>query len=162
MRDKIIEILRQDSRTSVDDMARMLGVSTEEISQTASQMEAQGVIVKYSVVVNEELLDGDDSVTAFIEVKVSPERDKGFESIAKRLQKFPEVQSVYLMSGSYDLLVVVKGCSLRDVASFVSSKLSPLANVVSTATHFLLKKYKENGIILEKEDSPTSRLKVAF
>lgn len=162
MQEKILELLKQDSRTSTDDIARMLGVSAEEASREISQMESQGIIVKYSVVVNEELLDGDNSVTAFIEVKVSPERDKGFESIAKRLQRFPEVQSVYLMSGSYDLLVVVKGCSLRDVASFVSSKLSPLANVVSTATHFLLKKYKENGIVLEKEDHSDSRLKVAF
>lgn len=162
MRDKIIEILRQDSRTTPDEIAKLLATPVSETTKTIRQLEDDGIIVKYSVVVNDELLEGDTSVTAFIEVKVAPERDKGFDSIAKRLQKFPEVQSVYLMSGSYDLLIAVKGNSLKEVASFVSSKLSPLANVVSTGTHFLLKKYKENGIILEDNGDRPSRLKVAF
>ncbi len=162
MRKKIIEILKKDSRTNLEDIAAMLAVSVDEVKRLISEMERDGIILQYSVVVNDELVDDSDAVTAFIEVKVTPERDKGFDSIARRLQKFEEVQSVFLMSGTYDFLVAVKGKSLKDVASFVSSKLSPLESVISCSTHFLLKKYKENGIVMEHEEATSSRLNLTF
>ena len=162
MRDNIVNILRQDSRTSPAEIATMLGSSEELVRAQIIELEKSGVILQYSVVVNDELLDDDGSVVAFIEVKCAPERDQGFDHIAERLQKFPEVQSVYLMSGVFDLLVVVKGKNLREVAAFVSSKLSPIANVMSTGTHFLLKKYKENGIVMGLDENGPHRLNVAF
>jgi DNA-binding Lrp family transcriptional regulator len=140
----------------------MLGVTEAVVREQIAQLEKEGILLQYSVVVNEELLDDDNSVIAFIEVKCSPERDQGFDLIANRLQKFQEVQSVYLMSGLFDLLVVVKGKNLKDVAAFVSSKLSPLANVISTGTHFLLKKYKENGIVMSVDEDRARRLNFTF
>jgi len=162
MRKKITEILKKDSRTPVKDIAGMLGTEEVKVIETIKELEKEGVILQYTIAVNDEILDGDDTVTAFIEVKVTPERDKGFDSIAKRLQKFDEVQSVYLMSGAYDLLVVVKGNTLKEIATFVSVKLSPLGSVLSTSTHFLLKKYKENGVLLEHEAGEPSRLNFSF
>ena len=162
MRKQIIEILKKDSRATVKDMANMLGTDEHKVIEIIKALENEGVILQYTIAVNDEILDRDDTVTSFIEVKVTPERDKGFDSIAKRLQKFDEVQSVYLMSGSYDLLVVVKGKSLKEIATFVSGKLSPLGSVLSTSTHFLLKKYKENGIVMGNEAGELTRLNFSF
>ncbi|OGI06986.1 MAG: AsnC family transcriptional regulator [Candidatus Margulisbacteria bacterium GWF2_35_9] len=162
MRKRIIELLKKDARYTPEDIAKMLDTSEDIIKKEISKLENEKIIVQYSAVINDEKLNGNGSVTAFIEVKVTPERDKGFDDIANRLEKFPEVQSVYLMSGAYDLLVVVQGDSLKEVARFVSEKLAPFGNVLSTATHFLLKKYKENGILMEQDIPEPSRLKVVF
>ena len=162
MKNKILDILKNDSRLSAKEIASMLNVTEKKVKDEIAKLEKENVILKYSVIVNDEIVNGDDTVIAFIEVKVTPERDKGFDNIAKRLQKFPEVQSIYLMSGAYDLLVVVKGDSLKDIASFVSGKLSPLGNVLSTATHFLLKKYKENGIIMGQDEEKSKRLNITL
>jgi DNA-binding Lrp family transcriptional regulator len=129
-------------------LATMLDVPAEEVVRAIKEMEAQHVIVKYATVVNWSKID-DEKVTALIEVQITPERGRGFDAIAERIYLLPEVKSVYLMSGGYDLLVEVEGKNLKEVASFVSSKLSPIERVLSTKTHFILKKYKQNGIIFE-------------
>ena len=162
MRKRIIELLKKDARYTPDDLSKMLDRPVNDIKTEIKKLEDEKIIVQYSAVINEDKIKDNDLVTAFIEVKVTPERDKGFDDIANRLEKFPEVQSIYLMSGAYDLLVVVQGNSLKDIAKFVSGKLAPFGKVLSTATHFLLKKYKENGVIMEQNSDEPSRLNVAF
>jgi DNA-binding Lrp family transcriptional regulator len=130
-------------------MANMLGISESEVISAVEEMEKSGVIVKYTAIVNDEATNK-DNVEALIEVKVSPVHEKGFDEIAQYIYQFDEVKSVYLMSGAYDLAVFVEGRSLRDAARFVSEKLSAIDKVLSTATHFILKKYKIEGIVLEK------------
>ncbi len=149
--DKIIEIIKEDSRATPKDIAVMLGMTEEEVVNKIKKLEDDNIILKYTAIINEEKWDS-ETVRAFIEVKVTPEREKGFDSIAERIYKFPQVISLYLMSGGFDFLVVVEGQSLKEVAMFVSEKLSTLECVVSTSTHFLLKKYKEKGVIMNGEE----------
>ncbi|ANE48600.1 AsnC family transcriptional regulator [Paenibacillus swuensis] len=149
---KILDILKEDSRRSTNEIAVMLGVPEEGVIVAIAEMEADHVIVKYSTVVNWSKVD-EEKVTALIEVQITPERGRGFDAIAERIYLYPEVKSVYLMSGAYDLLVEIEGKNLREAAMFVSNKLSPIDAVLSTKTHFILKKYKQDGIIFEdKED----------
>lgn len=145
---KVLELLKEDARRTPDLVATMLGVDVEEVRRAIEEMEAEHIIVKYATVVNWSKVD-DEKVTALIEVQITPERGRGFDAIAERIYLHPEVKSVYLMSGAYDLLVEVEGKNLKEVASFVSSKLSPIESVLSTKTHFILKKYKQDGIIFE-------------
>jgi DNA-binding Lrp family transcriptional regulator len=147
----ILEILKDDARTSPSEMASMLGASEDEVKKAVAELEKTGVIVKYTAIINDEKTDK-DFVEALIEVKVSPVREKGFNEIAEYIYQFEEVKSVYLMSGAYDLAVFVEGRTLRDAARFVSEKLSGIDKVLSTATHFILKKYKTEGIVLERQD----------
>lgn len=147
--DEILALLRDDARLSASAMSKMLGVSESEVATAVEEMEKSGVIVKYTAIVNDEATNK-DCVEALIEVKVSPVHEKGFDEIAQYIYQFDEVKSVYLMSGAYDLAVFVEGRSLRDAARFVSEKLSAIDKVLSTATHFILKKYKIEGIVLEK------------
>lgn len=159
---EIAELLQKDARLTPEDIASMLNQSVEDVRDKIRRMEDDGTIIKYSAVINEEKLPKQkDKVVAFIEIQVQPEREKGFDAIAERIYQFPQVTSLYLMSGRYDLLVVVEGDNLKDVAFFVSDKLSTLDNVKSTATHFLLKKYKENGTMLFKQNK-LERLNVAL
>ena len=130
----------------------MLGKSLKEITDALANMEKSGVLAKYTVLVNEDKL-GSEGVQALIEVKVSPQFTHGFDSIAQDIYQFDEVKSVYLMSGAYDLAVFIEGKTLREVAGFVSEKLSVMDKVLSTATHFILKKYKADGVVLEDEKS---------
>ena len=155
---KIISILKEDARTPVSRIAVMLGEDEKKIAETVALLERSGVIVKYSALINEDKL-GLDRVEALIEVKVTPQHTQGFDSIAENVYQFDEVKSVYLMSGAYDLAVFIEGRTLREVASFVSEKLSVMDNVLSTATHFILKKYKTEGVVLE-ESSGNGRLVV--
>lgn len=148
---KILDILKEDSRRDAELISTLLGVSEAEVKAAIAEMEEDHVIVKYATVVNWSKVE-DDKVTALIEVQITPERGRGFEGIAERIYLFPQVKSVYLMSGAYDLLVEVEGKSLREVASFVSDKLSPIESVLSTKTHFILKKYKQDGIIFEQRE----------
>lgn len=148
----ILRVLRDDARTPHAEIAEMLGVTESEVAAAVAEMEKSGVIVKYTAIVNDEKTEK-DFVEALIEVKVSPVREKGFDEIAEYIYQFDEVKSVYLMSGAYDLAVFVEGCSLRDAARFVSEKLSGIDKVLSTATHFILKRYKTEGIVLEKRES---------
>ncbi|MFC4304977.1 Lrp/AsnC family transcriptional regulator [Cohnella boryungensis] len=145
----ILDLLKEDARLSPATIATMLGVAEEDVSSAIAEMEQDHVIVKYATIVNWSKVD-DEKVTALIEVECTPERGRGFESIAERIYLYPEVKSVYLMSGAFDLLVEIEGKNLKEVASFVSNKLSTIESVISTKTFFILKKYKQDGIIFEE------------
>lgn len=157
--DKILPLLRANARTSVSDLAKSANLTEAEVVARIAKLEADGVVLGYHTVVDPHKV-AKERVSAVIEVKLTPEREGGFDKTAERISRFPEVQSCYLMSGGYDLLVVVEGATLHEVAGFVSEKLSTLKGVISTATHFRLKTYKENGIELNKEAGP-QRLAVA-
>lgn len=148
---KVLELLKEDARRDAELIATMLGVPVEDVKTAIEEMEQNHVIVKYATVVNWSKVD-DEKVTALIEVQITPERGRGFEGIAERIYLYPEVKSVYLMSGAYDLLVEIEGKNLKEVASFVSNKLSPIDAVLSTKTFFILKKYKQDGIIFEEHE----------
>ncbi len=155
----LLRLLQQDANTSREDLARLLNLSVEETNARIAALEKEGVIRGYQAIVDRERLDK-NTVTAFIEVRITPERGGGFDRIAHRIAKFDQVVSCYLISGGYDLIVVVEGGSLREVASFVSEKLSTIESVISTATHFRLKTYKENGALFTS-DLPEDRLPVS-
>ena len=157
LKEEILEILRDDSRTSPAEMALMLGKSEEEVLAAIAELEDDNVIVKYHAKINWDKAN-DQRVEALIEVKVTPQRDRGFEEIARRIYRFDEVKSVFLMSGGYDFMVLIEGNSLKQVALFVTQRLSTIDGVLSTATHFVLKKYKDDGVIMDEE--PDERLKV--
>jgi DNA-binding Lrp family transcriptional regulator len=144
----ILDLLKEDARLSAATIATMLGAEQEDVATAIGEMERDHVIVKYATVINWSKVD-DEKVTALIEVECTPERGRGFESIAERIYLYPEVKSVYLMSGAYDLLVEIEGKNLKEVASFVSNKLSTIESVISTKSFFILKKYKQDGIIFE-------------
>src|SRR5512137_26737 len=150
--DELLRILQTNALESRDTIARMLGLPAAEVAQRTAEYEKRGVIRGYQAILNEDQLDL-DKVTAVIEVKVTPQREGGFDVIAERIGRFPEVRSAYLMSGAYDLLLFVEGRTLREVAAFVSERLSPLEGVVSTSTHFMLKTYKRFGVLMHQETS---------
>ena len=145
----IIALLPEDSRISCDRLAAMLGVSREEAAATVKQLEDSGAIVKYTAIVNGDLTD-DEVVEALIEVKVTPQRGAGFDAIAQEIAEHDEVKNLYLMSGGYDLAVIVECKSLKSVSRFVSERISTYESVLSTATHFILKKYKVEGALMKK------------
>ncbi|MCK9603587.1 MAG: Lrp/AsnC family transcriptional regulator, partial [Candidatus Omnitrophica bacterium] len=144
--DEILEILEKDARTTPEEIAKMLKKKTQSVKDAIKKLEKEGIILRYKAVINNELAkDTDSSVRALIEVNIIPQKDLGFDKIAERIYSFPEVASCYLISGTYDLLLIVEGKDLHTVARFVAEKLAPLENIRGTATHFLLKKYKEDG-----------------
>jgi DNA-binding Lrp family transcriptional regulator len=147
----ILSVLSQDARISAAKIAAMLSVEEEKVKSCIRDLETRGVIVKYTAIVNDEAAD-DSLVSALIEVKVTPKKKEGFDGIAKQIASFPEVKSVYLMSGAYDLAVFIEDRSLQQVSRFVSERISTFDGVLSTATHFILKKYKIEGVATEKED----------
>ena len=155
----ILEILTDDARTSVGQIAAMLGLSEDAVQAAIAGLEEQRIILKYPALINWEKVDVEE-VEALIEVRVTPERDHGFDAIAEQIYRFEEVRNVYLMSGGYDLLVMLKGSSLKKLALFVAQKLSTIDGVLSTATHFVLKRYKSEGVILD-EKTEDRRLKVS-
>ncbi len=157
--DPLLQLLRRKARFTHQELADLLGADRDAIAVQVAAWEKDGTILGYHAVVNPETI-GDTSVSAFIEVKVTPERGGGFDRLAMRVARFDQVVSCYLASGGYDLMVVVEGDDLRDVARFVSEKLSSLEGVISTATHFRLKTYKENGFLFERE-ATTERLAVS-
>lgn len=157
--DPLLSLLRTKARFSHQEIADLLSMDKAAVEKRISDWETDGTIRGYQAVIDPEAA-GDDSVSAFIEVKVTPERGGGFDRLAMRIARFDQVVSCYLASGGYDLMVVVEGTDLREVARFVSEKLSTLEGVLSTATHFRLKTYKENGFIFEKDVVP-ERLAVA-
>ncbi|MFH1777883.1 MAG: Lrp/AsnC family transcriptional regulator [Candidatus Omnitrophota bacterium] len=152
--DEILEILEKDARMTPEEIAKLINKPVSMVREKIKQYEKNGVILKYKAVINRELLREKltNKVQALIEVKVIPQKDLGFDYLADRIYKFPEVVSCYLVSGTYDLLLVVEGPDLHTVANFVAEKLSSLANVRGTVTHFLLKKYKEDGDILKRSE----------
>ncbi len=149
MREKILQSLSRNARLSSEDLAVMLESTPEEIRQMIHDMEEEGIICGYPTLINWDKT-GDERVTAVIEVKTAPERGRGFDKIAARIYQFDEVKDVYLMSGNFDFTVIIDGSSMKEVARFVTQKLAPMESVVSCATYFVLKKYKQHGIPLEK------------
>jgi DNA-binding Lrp family transcriptional regulator len=149
--DDLLHLLRKNAAETPAALARMLNVGEEEVRRRIAECERTGLIRGYKAVIDDEQL-GDGAVRAVIEVKITPEREGGFDHIAQRVSRFAEVDSLFLMSGGYDLLVFVKGETLREVAFFVSEKLATINGVVSTATHFMLKTYKDQGILLRPEE----------
>lgn len=153
LKTNILRLLKEDARYSAELLATMLDVPEAEVKAAIAEMEEDHIILKYATIVNTAKLEEEkDKVTALIEVQITPERGRGFDAIAERIYLFPEVASVYLMSGGYDLLVEIEGASLREVANFVSSKLSTLDAVLNTKTHFILKKYKQDGVIFDHHE----------
>ncbi|MDY4138170.1 MAG: Lrp/AsnC family transcriptional regulator [Eubacteriales bacterium] len=146
----LLDLLREDCRLPLEKLAIMTGSTVEEVAQTIDRLEESHVILRYAPTINWDLTDR-ERVEAMIQVNTSPQRDTGFDAVAKRIYRFEEVKSVYLMSGSYDLLVLVEARSLKELAHFVSSKLSTLETVTGTSTSFVLKRYKEEGVIFETE-----------
>ncbi len=160
--DEILEILEKDSRLSPEDIAKMLRKNPKVIKQAIKKYEKEGVILKYKTVINKELIkEANSEVRALIEVNIVPQKDVGFDKIAERIYSFPEVSSCYLISGTYDLLLIVEGKDILAVSRFVSEKLAPSENVRGTVTHFLLKKYKEDGVVL-KHKKENERIAISY
>ena len=145
---EILKILEGDARTTTKQIATMTGTSADEVAKLIKKAEAERTILKYKTMINWDKV-GDERIWALIEVKITPQRDVGFDSIAERIYRFPQAHTVYLVSGTYDLAVLVIGKSMHEIADFVTQKLAPIEGVQGTATHFLLKRYKEDGEILE-------------
>jgi DNA-binding Lrp family transcriptional regulator len=145
---KLLELVRKNGRETSENLAKLLGISEEEVVGQLEALEEDGIIRAYQAVVNEEKLDH-SLVTTVIEVKVMPESDGGFDRIAQRISHYAEVESLFLMSGTFDLLVFIKGRTMHEAAQFISEKLATMAGVTSTATHFMMKTYKLNGIEMQ-------------
>ena len=157
MREQILAIIEKNSRISVKELAVILGAEEIDVANELKALEEEGIICGYHTMIDWEKTDI-EKVTALIEVRITPQRGQGFDKLAERIYKYPEVNSVYLISGGYDLLVSLEGKSLKQVSSFVSDKLSTLDGVLSTATHFVLKKYKDHGTILGKKHEDTREM----
>lgn len=158
MRNQILKYIEKNSRVNLDELAVLLGTNEVTVANEIAEMEKEKVICGYHTLINWDKT-GVEQVTALIEVRVTPQRNQGFDRIAERIYNYPEVNAVYLISGAYDLLVTLEGKTLKEVSQFVSDKLSPIESVISTATHFILKKYKDHGTILVKK-SESERIKV--
>lgn len=156
---ELLNLLKQNALESPESLAKLLGITADEVKQKIAEYEKEGIIRAYQAVVNEEKLDA-SLVTTVIEVKVTPESEGGFDRIAARISRFPEVESVYLMSGTFDLLLFIKGRTMHEAASFVSEKLATMPGITSTATHFMMKTYKQNGILMHTGEDD-ERLKVS-
>jgi DNA-binding Lrp family transcriptional regulator len=157
--DEILRVLEKDARTAPKEIATIVNQSEEDVKKKIKEMEKKGIIRKYKTVVNWEMA-GKEQVYAMIDIKVVPERDRGYDAVAERIMRFPEVRVLYLISGTYDLSVLVRGKDMKEVAYFVSEKLAPLEQVQGTVTHFILKRYKEDGDVLFGEEE-TKRLAVS-
>ena len=160
--EEILEILEKDGRVTPEEIAKMLKIKPQEVKSAIKRYEKEGVILKYKAVINKDLVRSEDSsLRALIEVSIVPQKDVGFDKLAERIYSFPEVSSCYLISGTYDLLVIVEGKNIHTVSSFVAEKLSCLENVRGTTTHFLLKKYKEDGVILKQKEE-NKRIAISY
>lgn len=148
--DALLDLLKKNARESDATLAKLLSTTEQEVRARIAAYEQEGVIRGFQALLNTDRLDTND-VRAVIELRIRPEREGGFDRVAARIGKFPQVESMYLMSGAYDLLLFVKGASLQEVANFVSARLAPLDGVLSTATHFMLKTYKDQGVLMESE-----------
>lgn len=145
---KILKILEDNSRATTEQIATMLGITEEDVAAQILKAEEDGKILKYKTLINWNKVN-DEHVWALIEVKVSPQRDSGYDAIAEKIYRFPQARSVYLMSGAYDLAVLVTGKSMHEIADFVGQKLSPIEGVRAAATHFIMKRYKEDGVLMD-------------
>lgn len=150
IRKELLKLIEKNSKIATTELSKMLGVSEADVLNEMAELEKEHVICGYLTLIDWDKTDA-EKVIGLIEVKVTPQRGQGFDRIAERIYNYPEVSSVYLISGAYDLLVTMEGNSLKDIAEFVSDKLSTLDTVLSTATHFILKKYKDHGIIFDSK-----------
>lgn len=157
MREQILTILEKNSRVGIKELAIRLGTDELEVANAVKAMEEEGIICGYHTMIDWEKTSI-EKVTALIEVRIAPQRGQGFDNIAERIYNYPEVNSVYLISGGYDLLITLEGRTLKEVSNFVSSKLSTLEGVLSTATHFILKKYKDHGTILVAKETDSREI----
>ncbi len=148
---ELLELLEHDARRPVSELASMLHRSEYEVEKQIAELEKDKIILSYNTLINREKL-GDDTVTAIIEINLTPQREVGFDAIAERIYRFDEVRTVYLMSGSFDLLVIIEGTSLKEVANFVATRLSTIDGVTATRSHFMLKPYKKDGIIMDDKE----------
>jgi DNA-binding Lrp family transcriptional regulator len=156
--EEILRILEKDSaRAPLSNVAHMLGMEEAEVEKEIAKMEKEKVIVGYKTMINWDKTDR-EVVTALIELRITPQRGEGFDRVAERIYKYPQVRSLYLMSGAYDLAVTIEGKSMKEVALFVAEKLAPMDSVISTATHFVLKKYKEEGIVFDDDEKDTRQV----
>ena len=149
-REELLSIIEKNSKIGLNELAVLLGEEEKDVLVEIEALEQEGIICGYHTMIDWEKTSI-ETVTALIEVKVTPQRGRGFDEIAERIYNYPEVNAVYLISGGFDLLVILEEKSLRDIANFVSDKLAPLDSILSTGTHFILKKYKDNGIVLSKK-----------
>ena len=150
MKNEILKLLEHNSRLAVEDIAVMIGRDVEEVKTAITEMENAQIICGYNTLINWDHTERNEVVTALIEVKVTPQRGQGFDKVAERIFQYSEVKSVYLMSGGFDFTVIIEGKTMKEVALFVAHKLAPLESVLSTATHFVLKKYKDYGVVFEE------------
>ncbi len=157
MRGEILAVIEKNSRINTKELAVMLGAEETEVISELAAMEAEGVICGYHTMIDWEKT-AIEKVTALIEVRIAPQRGQGYDNIAERIYKYPEVDSVYLISGGYDLMVTLEGKTLKAVASFVNDKLATIDGVLSTATHFILKKYKDHGTVMAKKYTDTREM----
>lgn len=155
--EKILELLERDCTLSADQIAVMLDMPREEVDAAIAGYKEDKTILGYKTLINWEKTDK-ESVDALIELKVTPQHGEGFDRIAQRIYSYPEVKSVYLMSGGFDITVIVEGASMKEVALFVANRLAPMDAVISTATHFVLKKYKQDGVIFDQESIDERRM----
>ena len=156
--EEILNILdKEKGNVSRAKIAQMLGMEEKEVADRIEKMEKENVIVGYKTIVNWDKTDK-DVVVALIELRITPQRGEGFDKVAERIYKYPQVKSLYLMSGAYDLAVTIEGKSMKEVALFVAQKLAPMDSIISTATHFVLKKYKEEGIVFEDDEKDTRQV----
>lgn len=159
--DQILEILEDNAKISIDDLTKLTGKTKKQVEKAIKKYEKEGVIVKYKTLINKDKVKDNQQVVALIEVGVNPQKDVGFDLVAQRIYRFPEVKNCFLLSGTYDLLIEVTGPDINTVANFVAEKLAPLSSVKRTATHFMLKKYKEDGVVLVKEEK-NRRLPITY
>ena len=160
--DVILELLEKDARITPEEISKLTKKKVSDVKAKIKKYEKEGLILGYKAVINKELIEEKGSeVRAIIEVKVAPQKDLGFDRVAERIYSFPEVASCYLLSGTYDLLLIVEGKDLKTVARFVAEKLSPMENVRGTVTHFLLKKYKEDGLVMKSKEEH-KRLAISY
>ncbi len=159
MNKELLDIIGRNSKYTSKDLAAMLGMDEDTVKEEIKGMEDNKIICGYPTLINWDNTEY-ENVTALIEVKITPQRDMGFNKVAERIYKFDEVESVYLMSGGFDLTVIMKGSNIKEIARFVAEKLSTLEYVTSTVTHFVLKKYKENGIVMAGEKDEKERMLV--
>ncbi len=156
--DDILNILEKNSgKINPENIANMLGVSDKEVADRIAALEKANIIVGYKTLIDWDKTDN-ECVTALIELKITPQRGEGFDTVAERIYKYPQVKSLYLMSGGFDLAVFIEGESMKEVALFVAEKLAPMDSVLSTATHFVLKKYKQEGIVFDDDESDTREM----
>ncbi|MBS4210471.1 Lrp/AsnC family transcriptional regulator [Bacillus sp. FJAT-50079] len=158
---EILSILEENHKLPVQDIAMMVNTTVEHVEQTIEKLEKENIIVSYPALINWSKVEGKEVIEAMIDVKVTPKRGVGFDEVAERIYRYPEVTSLYLMSGTYDLSITIEGRTMTEIATFVSNKLSTIDNVVSTTTHFMLKRYKHDGVILEDKDDTDRRMVVS-